>query len=93
MFSKKNPQFPNIRRQNATTTQAYADSFEEKADIFAKIFFPTPLIIDLNDIIKYIYSSRIPHDENLTEKKVMTVIRRFRIYKTSGSNGISNNIL
>ena len=93
MFFKENLQFLNIRRQNVIITQTYADNFEKKADIFIKKKNFTPPITDLNNIIKYIYPLRISHDENLTEEKITTVIRRPKIYKTSGFNDILNSIL
>jgi hypothetical protein len=69
------------------------DTFEKKANMFKNVFFSTSFSIDLFDISRFFYSNSIECSSSIIEKKVLTIIKRFALDKTSSLDDFINRLL
>ena len=70
-----------------------ANSFEEKAEMLKKSFFPPPPDADTEDIQGFIYAEPKACPLTITKAEVMEAIRRPKADKAAGPDGVPNRIL
>lgn len=86
--AKELPKMPSPTKDNQT-----ASTFEEKADMLRKKFFPTPPPADLQDIVGALYPPSRDCPAQITLQEVLETIRRAPADKAPGPDGISNRVL
>ena len=79
---------PPLRTKNHTI-----NTFDEKIEVLKNAFFFSSSFADLRDIANFSYSVSKECLMIITEIEVKQTISRFRVDKTSSSDGISNRIL
>ena len=67
--------------------------FKDKVVIFKLKFFSVSEKIDLSDIIRAIYSEKINYQINITEERVLSIIKELLNKKILEHSEISNKIL
>ena len=78
-----------ILKFNDRTTE----TFDEKIDMFKKIFFLIFSLTNLRDILKSFYLIFIECSLTIIERKIMKTIKRLALDKISSSNDIINQLL
>lgn len=82
------PKMPTLQYENST-----ANTFEEKAEMLKNSFFPSPPEADLSDLQGYAYPPAHECPTTVTYQEVQHAIRRPKVDKTPGPDGITNRIL
>ena len=86
------PRIPalKIREENGTTTTI--DNNEDKAEAFARTFFPTPPL-QPNEPENIDYPAPLPDPPQITKNQILKHISRLSPYKAHGPDGIPNIVL
>ena len=75
------------------TRENVAVTTQNKIKIMFKIYFLSSLIVFMNNIEKFIYSSSTDDDETMTHCEIMKIVYKINLNKMSKINNIINKAL
>ena len=87
-----NPRIPTLKVKNAAGAEISVNSNEEKAKIFASVFFPKPPPTE-NAFVGHEYPDPLPDPPNITAEQVRRHILKTSPYKAHGPDEIPNVVL
>ena len=85
---KELPKMPKLRKNGVV-----AETFQEKVHMFKEEFFPPPPEADLSDIPTMRYPTAKHCPMRIERDEVMTTLRKQKVNKASGPDGVTNVIL
>ena len=86
------PRIPTLKTNNAAGAEIAINSNDDKAKIFAKIFFPPPPPV-ANEFENYDYPQPLPNPPQFTPEYLQRHIDKTSPYKAHGPDGIPNVVI
>jgi len=86
------PRIPTLRTKGENGADVKVTDNEQKANLFAKTFFPPPPIVSSVPKL-YNYPSPLPEPPQISEEQILRQIARLSPYKAPGPDEIPNVVL
>ena len=87
------PRIPTLKTSDEDGNTVHINSNEEKAEAFAKTFFPPPPPIQTAGIEHYEYPAPLPDPPQVSREQIRRHITKLSPYKAHGPDGIPNVVL
>ena len=86
------PRIPTLKARNDAGVEIHVNANRDKAELFAKTFFPPPLPLPA-DIPLFEYPEPLPDPPQMTKGQIQRHIEKLSPYKAHGPDGIPNVVL